>query len=67
MDSSKLKVVLSGVPDIPLKLIKNEILNALNGDIHAVARVKKCKDENGKAIPGKAEVELATVKGKSVL
>ena len=63
MDPSKLKVVLSGVPDgCSLKLIKTEILNNLNANKDAVTKVKKCRYPNGEIISGKMEVELASSK-----
>ena len=64
MDSSKLKVVLSSVPNYPLKLVREEIVNALNGNVHAVTKVKRCKDANGEIIPGKMEVELQSIDGE---
>ena len=61
MDPSKLKVVLSGVPDgCELKQIKTEILINLNANKDAVTKVKKCRYPNGEIIPGKMEVELAS-------
>ena len=65
MDSSKSKVILSGVPEnCPLRYIKEEILTAINAEKQAVTKVKKCKDANGEIIPGKMEVELASSEGK---
>ena len=65
-DSSKLKVVLSSVPqECKLKWIKDEILAILQeADDFAVRAINRCKDLNGKIIPGKLEVELSSVEGK---
>ena len=61
MDSSNLKVVISGVPKkCSLKLIKKEIVDALHGDKFAVTNVKRCKDSNEKT--NKLEVDLSCAK-----
>ena len=61
MDSSKLRVLLSGVPEnCELKLIKAEILKILNIHAYEVSTIKKCRDAGGKIIPGKLLVQFTS-------
>ena len=65
MDTSKLKVILSGVPKTcKLRVIKAEILETIKASAYDITTIRKCKYPNGEIIPGKLEVEFTSTECK---
>ena len=66
MSSVKHKVIVAGAPESStLTQIKQQIGALLTKGEDGVKRVKKCKTETEEVIPGKFEVELVHLEGKT--